>query len=686
MNVCIKKYLIILICCVFTFNGSTFASGKKDDLFPLFESIKPNFTFWKKIYSEYTTSQVVFHDRRNLSIIYGAVELKDKDEPGARRYNKKIIKVKKKHYIKLLKRLSSGITPASSEEKQIYALFTENNLMDLLRDAHNNIRKQLGQKDRFIEGLVRSGAYLQEMKEILKGYGIPEDLAYLPHVESSFNYQAYSKFGAAGIWQFTHSTGRRYLKIDYTLDERRDPILATHAAARFLKENYETLGSWPVAITAYNHGTQGMLKAVNSNKNFEDIYNNYDGRTFGFASRNFYSEFLAAREVAGNHKKYFGDLKLEKPVKRVMVKTPGYVAVEDLSKHFNVPESAIKKLNPALREPVYSNQKYVPKGCCIYFPEESLSHIGSATLKIPGKLLKTKQKPSLFYRVQRGDTAGKIARENNVRLRDLIIANQLNRRATVYVGQNLRIPGAGEKVILASARKSPAPEEVLSKSSSGQATASTSKKEEEPVMQNIDGNKILLASSAGAEEEINTAVSDSVEPPAVSQEEDRQINPLIITGDFSIEKINNVNGKITGVIQVEPEETLGHYADWLQIETQKIRRLNGFSYARNILVGQRIRIPLDNISGEIFEEKRYEYHKEMEEDFFAAYRVEKTEKYVIRRGDSLWVLCNEKFEIPFWLMKKYNPGIDFNRLARSAKLAIPVVVKVNDDGIEDIDQ
>ena len=330
----LKKYLNIFVWGIFLLTYSDFATEKNTVSFPLYESIKPNVAFWKKVYSEYTTSQVIFHDRRNLTIIYEIVTLKDKNEPGAKKYNKEIVDNKKKYYIKLLKRLSSGHKPVSSEEKRIYALFTENNLSGLLKHSYNNIRAQLGQKDRFIAGLIRSGAYLTEMQEIFKSYGLPEDLAYLPHVESSFDYQAYSKFGAAGIWQFTNDTGRRYLKINYTLDERRDPILATRAAARFLKENYEMLGSWPVAITAYNHGTQGMLKAVNSHKHYESIFNNYNGRSFGFASHNFYAEFLAAREIAGNSRIYFGDLELEKPVKRIMVESPGYVAIENLAGYF----------------------------------------------------------------------------------------------------------------------------------------------------------------------------------------------------------------------------------------------------------------------------------------------------------------------------------------------------------------
>ncbi len=681
MNPRLKKYLNIFVWGIFLLTYNDFATEKNIVSFPLYESIKPNVAFWKKVYSEYTTSQVIFHDRRNLTIIYEIVTLKNKNEPGAKKYNKELVDNKKKYYIKLLKRLSSGHAPVSSEEKRIYALFTENHLSGLLKDSYNNIRAQLGQKDRFIAGLIRSGAYLKEMQKIFKSYGLPEDLAYLPHVESSFDYQAYSKFGAAGIWQFTNDTGRRYLKINYTLDERRDPILATRAAARFLKENYEILGSWPIAITAYNHGTQGMLKAVNSHKHYESIFNNYNGRSFGFASHNFYAEFLAAREIAGNFRVYFGDLELKKPVKRIAIESRGYVAIDDLARYFDLPVSTIKDLNPDFREPVYSNQKFVPKGCSIYLPEECRSRLGSASLEIPAKLFKASQKPSLFYRVQRGDTAGKIAKENNVTLKDLIIANQLSPRATVYIGQNLRIPGAGEKNLIVSSRQSPA---VKTETVEAFPEQATQKQAERIPLQTSGADKPAPVSSPEIEEADNNIIFTKELP--VAMEKDRQINPLTVTGDFSIEKIYKVNGKVTGIIRVEPEETLGHYADWLQIETQKIRRLNGFTYASNIRIGQKIRIPLDNDSGKIFEEKRYEYHKEMEEDFFAAYRVEKTDKYIIKRGDNLWALCNEKFEIPFWLLKKYNPGIDFSRLTARMKLTIPVAVKTGDEGIDDEDQ
>lgn len=664
MNYNYKRGLILFSLLIFLSIGNIAAEENGDELFPVYESIKPNIAFWKKVYSEYTTSQVIIHDRRNLSLIYEVIKIKGRDEPGAQKYNKNIEAKKKDHYSGMLKRLASGHKPSSDEEKRIHGLFSSNNLKHLLKDANDNVRAQLGQKDRFMAGVVRSGAYIDEIREILLSHGLPEDLAYLPHVESSFDYQAYSKFGAAGIWQFTNSTGKRYLKINYTVDERRDPILATHAAAKFLKENFNILGTWPVAITAYNHGTQGMQRAVKARGGYENIYNRHESRLFGFASRNFYSEFLAAREVASNYRKYFGELKLDDPVKRVMVALPGNVAIGDLSRHYKIPISDIKELNPALREPVYLNQKYVPKGSRLFLPLMAASGINAASIDIPAQLLKEEQKPSHFYRVKKGDTADRIARNHKVRLQELIDANNLNSRAVIYVGQNLRIPVAGEKIAAASVKKEAIKKQEPEKkpSDTGRAeTPSPADKPDTPISPAIEGAEIAAL------------------PPPDSVAETVLINPAIVTGDFSVKKVMLVNGKSVGTIQVEPEENLGYYASWLQTSSQRIRTLNGFSRSANIRIGQNIKIPLNNVSKESFEERRYEYHKEIEEDFFASYKVERTEEYIIKRGDNLWSLCEEKFEVPFWLLKKYNPGTDFSRLSSRQKLILPVILKIGDE-------
>ena len=263
-------HLVILIAILVTLFGQSDARAETDT-FPLPPVIQPNVTFWKKIYTEYSTRHGVLHDSRRLDIIYGVIELVDPDRHGGRKTNKKRIKKAKKKYKAILAKLMRGETPAGPVEKKVARMFGPRTKPAEYRSAMRRIRCQTGQKDRFRDGIIRSGAYIDEIKRIFRNRGLPEDLAYLPHVESSFNPKAYSKFGAAGMWQFTRSTGKYYMKVGYTIDERRDPIISSHAAAKLLKHNYRKLKNWPMAITAYNHGVSGMLRARRKKGSYERI-------------------------------------------------------------------------------------------------------------------------------------------------------------------------------------------------------------------------------------------------------------------------------------------------------------------------------------------------------------------------------------------------------------------------------
>src|SRR5207302_11218895 len=121
--------------------------------------------------------------------------------------------------------------------------------------------------------------------------GMPSELALLPLVESGFVCGARSSAGAVGIWQFTRSTGRQFMNVSRYRDDRLDAMRATHGAADLLRSNYATLGDWALAITAYNYGTNGMARAASVyGTDFGRIVQSYDGRSFGFASKNYYPE------------------------------------------------------------------------------------------------------------------------------------------------------------------------------------------------------------------------------------------------------------------------------------------------------------------------------------------------------------------------------------------------------------
>ncbi len=452
------------------------------DPFPAYPCLKANVAFWKKVYSQYPSNQGLIHDRQNLAIIYEVLALPDNDKVRER-----TVEAVKERYRTMLLALAQGQPASTPEEKRVAGLFGPGCNSTSLRAAADNIRLQRCLSDRFRAGVARSGRYLEHIKEIFSHYGLPSDLAYLPHVESSFNYQAYSKTGAAGIWQLMPATGRRFLTISSSLDERRDPILATHAAAKYLQGNYRKLQDWPLAVTAYNHGLTSILRARNSLGSYEKIFHGYDNANanFGFASQNFYAEFLAAREIAKNYPQYFKDLRLDPPVRLKEYTVNSRTGLRDLARHLQVAPGTLAEVNPALTSSVLSGRRPVPKGYRLRLPRAAASDSRLAALPVkttasspapaptpapapapaPAKAPAQAQAPvpvpatatkaqatkttatkksRSTHRVKPGETVVKIAERYGVSPRALMASNQLGRGALITVGQNLQIPSPAQ--------------------------------------------------------------------------------------------------------------------------------------------------------------------------------------------------------------------------------------------------
>jgi membrane-bound lytic murein transglycosylase D len=733
----IKWIGILPVCILMTLSLGTVCRSEvriESDIFPLYACIQPNVKFWLKVYTEYSSDQGVIHDKRRMDRIFGVIPLKDPYRANGKKINKKRIKAAKKKYKAILTKLMKGKPPVGSEEKRVAGQFGPDARAADFRSAMRNLRCQTGQKDRFREGLIRSGAYIEAIKWILREADLPEDLAYLPHVESSFNPKAYSKFGAAGMWQFTRSTGKRFMQVGYTIDERRDPILSSYAAAKLLRQNYRKLNNWPMAITAYNHGVTGMRRALRKKGSYEQIFKEYRSRTFRFASRNFYSGFLAAREAAKNYRQYFGDLKLNAPLSVQEVELSGYVSLPELARYLNLNPAELRELNPALRRPVFRGQKYIPRGYRLRLPATNDRDWQQLMARLPKGLYRQNQKRSTIYKVRRGDTAGKIAKTHGVKLTDLIAVNNLNRRATIYVNQNLRIPLPQEKPILAAKHEIPfkraplpVPEPPVRISTESYLKSTDTAdpimrlpttEESTPKIGDLDnpathgeapvgiagavpfenpppanpmiaripdraqalemkpaGDTAMQTPDPDLHQQETATIPESRSRPPRQTTDEPQIKPEIMQGHFAVERLTMHRGKAIGFIRVEPEETLGHYAEWLNVSARRIRRLNGFRYGRPLHLSQQIKIPLDRVSREDFEEKRFEFHQELAEDFFDAYRVETVFTYSIKRGDNIWTLSRQEFEVPLWLLKHYNGDVDFGALVPSQKLLIPIVSK-----------
>ncbi len=631
-----------LLCGVLLCASADVRAEPTADEFPEPEAMRSAVSFWMRVYLEVTTSAGLIHDSRHLGVVYETLRF----DTTSRRGRQRAIDARKRHWRHVLERLAGGAEPGDESERAVRHMLE----LELghppgaadLRAAARRLRFQLGQRDKFREGLIRSGRYEEEMRAVFRDHGLPEDLAYLPHVESSFNVRAYSKYGAAGVWQFMRSTGRRYMKVDYVVDERLDPMRATDAAARLLRDNYQSLDSWPLAITAYNHGAAGMrrAKARLGTDRIDEIVRRYESRSFGFASRNFYAQFLAARRIVRTSESYFGPLERDLPETVDEVELPFYADVEDVEHFLGVAASVVRELNPALRPPVFRAKKRIPQGYVLRLPAGTVGAEPRQWLaSIPAVRRHEEQHRSNYHVVQRGDALSTIARRYRTRVSTLVALNNLPSRHRIYPGQVLQLPDGTEgsapprRGIVSSARAAaPPPAPVARPEAAKPAAAPT-----------VDPARVRPAGTTPA----------SLGPASPFRR---------VQGDR---------------IVVDADETLGHYAEWLEVPTQRLRDLNGLRYGRALHLGQRLRLDFSRVTAEEFLQRRVEHHKAIEEDFFGSFRVTGTVDHELGRGESLWVLAHRVYSVPAWLIQRYNPGVDLTRLTPGTRLVIPVTERTS---------
>ncbi len=278
--------------------------------FPRPASLEPNISFWVDVFTGYSYRDFIVHDRDNVWKIYEVLHLPGSGTPTQDdvEWAGNYLKIK---YSRALMRLAAGQKPTGYVEKRIAELFQGEPAKNYAIAA-DNLRVQQGMRERFREILVRGHGYQPAMARIFKAAGLPVELTLLPSVESGYHTKARSSAGAVGIWQFTRATGRRYMTIRGRRDDRLNPLRSTEAAAKLLRYNHGVLGNWPLAITAYNYGTYGMAQAsAIHGDDLGRIVERYNGPHFGFASKNYYAEFLAALQVHQYEDKYFPGIKDE---------------------------------------------------------------------------------------------------------------------------------------------------------------------------------------------------------------------------------------------------------------------------------------------------------------------------------------------------------------------------------------
>lgn len=698
--------------------------------FPRPAALEPDVLFWERIYSKVTTHGGLLHDDRHLDIVYEELNfpagLSSKERSA-------LVDTVRAHYERILRRLGTGAREGlSDDEARVLALFPMNVSDATLTEAADHVRFQLGQADRFREGLVRAGAWEKHVEDTLKREGLPGELAALPHVESSFNPRAYSKVGAAGLWQFMRSTGKRWLRVDATVDERLDPYKSTLAAAQFLNINYTILGTWPLALTAWNHGAGGMRRAKDElgTDDITTIVRNYQGRTFGFASRNFYVSFLAALEVDRNAERYFGRIDRQPHDESRTVRLPNLMPAQSLEKTLGTDRETLRALNLALLDPVWTGRRPVPRGFELRLPAGVDPGRLLARLNQSARDEATREKT---VTVGKGETLDRIATQYGLRARELADYNHLSAR-DVRAGTTLRIPAPGSVVSPVSdqgsvgdapqAMQVSAPEaepagatrvEVASEPlkvsprvhvvTQGETLASIARAQGISLSDLLKLNDLTRPDRIRKGQTLRLPDPSKVEVPptaatarvdtssrrpataAVGSSETRPIDdPGTLRHDEAVVSADPADYAVTnGFVVVQAAETVGQLAHWAGVTSDRLLSLNQLKAADALVLGRRLKIELVGVDPAGFETRRVEYHRGLEAAYFERHRIVGTERYRLRAGETVWMLTRRD-QIPVWLLRQYNPDLNFSVAKPGAEIVLPRVEPVDGDRVTEHSQ
>jgi len=441
-----SRYTLFFIVMAIATASSPAPVRAESEVFPIPDIIKNNVAFWIRIYTEVSLQEGLLHDRDYPQVVYEKSPTGDRTGKARSEYLSGRMKI---YSDAIAKVRDSSQEKWGTVEKQVAEMF-KNLPKEALADAETRIRHQTGQRERFRQGFERSGMYLDTIAAIMKKHGVPEELKYLPHVESSFDATAYSRVGAAGLWQFMRSTGRGYLRIDYMIDERSDPILSSVAAAKFLRNNHDILQSWPLAITGYNSGPNGMRRAIETlgTRDIAIILEKHESSSFKFASKNFYACFLAVLAIMEQPDKYLKGVKPRPRWEATSIRVPFAIKPAALCKSLGVSEQDFKRLNPSFRPVVFNEQRPIPAGYAVNLPgtingAEALAAISAGTPP-PQRAAAARELEHEtndgYYKVAGGDNLQAISRRLGVSMADLAEANNITNSSRIYVGQVLRVP------------------------------------------------------------------------------------------------------------------------------------------------------------------------------------------------------------------------------------------------------
>ena len=327
-------------------------------------------------FSRYSSSDFLVHDRFYPHLILDVVPTQ-----GSYRRQLKKAKAYQRRYersLRLFRKIGRRAANKGAIERRVWQVYNQNSKYrkHLLR-GKASLRTQQGMKETFKTAKVRAAPYIRGMERMFRYHNLPPELTRIAFIESMFNPKAKSKVDAAGLWQLMPYVAKPQLKMNRYTDERMAPLKSTEIAAKHLKGSFKMLKSWPLAITGYNHGPTGVKRATRrmGSRDINHLVEHYRGRRFGFASRNFYAEFLAAKDLTAGLASNYGRRNGDEEV--VRVKVPRNWSLARVIRRSGLSLTDFKRFNPHLKKRAYRRKNY-------FFPSRGY-HIA-----LPATLVKSK--------------------------------------------------------------------------------------------------------------------------------------------------------------------------------------------------------------------------------------------------------------------------------------------------------
>lgn len=364
------------------------------EYFPEPASIEARVRFWERIFRDYPTTTMLVHDVDQPEKIVDMLDFKafakQSNFPGfpSHETRDRVAQNYIKRYelgLSRFHKLGRKAVEFGAIEKRLFDVYGSDPIsLSNLVNGRVRLRAQTGLSDEFRKAIERAEKYLPHMEKIFTANHLPAELTRIAFVESMFNDKARSKVGASGVWQFMPKTARKYLYLNHFIDERNSPLKSTQGAAKLLAYNFEEIRSWPLAITAYNHGLGGMKQAITRthSRDIGRIISNYESPSFGFASKNFYAEFLAADRVYSDIKKRAGGL--IEPADLVPVTINKRLSIAELLRNTPIDKKTLEENNRCLLPGAFStySQAKLPPYFQIYLPRNVASKVQNAINKI----------------------------------------------------------------------------------------------------------------------------------------------------------------------------------------------------------------------------------------------------------------------------------------------------------------